>query len=108
MGIAKWNTRYSIVDMRRISIKLPPELRAKVAAEGRRRNVSPSTIVRESLERTLTRPTSPGEASCVDLAGSLVGGFRSGRRDLSTNKKLVADTIISNARRAANVSRLSH
>jgi hypothetical protein len=107
MGIAKWNTRYSIVGMMRISIKLPPELRAKVAAEARR-NVSQSTIVRESLERTLTRPTSPGEASCVDLAGSLVGGFRSGRRDLSTNKKLVADTIISKARRAANVSRHSH
>jgi hypothetical protein len=82
-----------------ISVKLSPALRAKVAAEAQRRNVSQSTIVRESLERTLTGPTSRGEASCVDLAGSLVGGFRSGRRDLSTDKKLLADTIASNAGR---------
>jgi hypothetical protein len=29
----------------------------------------------------------------------LVGAFQSGRRDLSTNKKLLADAIASNARR---------
>jgi hypothetical protein len=89
----------TIVDMELISVKLPPALRAKVAAEARRRNVSQSTIVRESLERVLTGPTSRGEASCVDLAGSLVGSLRSGRRDLSTNKKMLADAMVSNARR---------
>ena len=85
--------------MELISVKLPPALRAKVAAEARRRNVSQSTIVRESLERVLTAPTGRGEASCVDLAGRLVGSVRSGRRDLSTNKKLLADAITSDARR---------
>jgi hypothetical protein len=82
-----------------ISVKLPPALWAKVAAEAQRRNVSQSTIVRESLERALTGPSSRGKASCADLAGNLVGGFRSGRRDLSTNKKLLADAIASNGRR---------
>jgi hypothetical protein len=86
MGIAKCTNGITIVDMELISVKLPPALRAKVAAEAQRRNVSQSTIVRESLERVLTGPTSRGEASCLDLAGSLVGSVRSGRRDLSTNK----------------------
>ena len=85
--------------MELISVKLPPALRAKVAAEARRRNVSQSSIVRESLELVLGRPTSRGEANCMDLAGSLVGSVRTGRRDLSTNKKLLADAMVSNARR---------
>ena len=98
-SIAKCNKWYYHRDMELISVKLPPALRAKVAAEAQRRNVSQSTIVRESLERVLTGSASRGEASCADLAGSLVGTFRSGRRDLSTNKKLLADAMVSNARR---------
>lgn len=85
--------------MELISVKLPPALRAKIAAEAQRRNVSQSTIVRESLERALARPASRSEASCADLAGNLVGSVRSGRGDLSTNKKLLADAIASNGRR---------
>jgi hypothetical protein len=85
--------------MELISVKLPMALRAKISAEARRRNVSQSTIVRESLERALAGSASRGEASCADLAGDLVGTFRSGRRDLSTNKKLLADAIVSSARR---------
>ncbi len=85
--------------MELISVKLPPALRAKIAAEAQRRNVSQSTIVRESLERALAGSASRGVASCADLAGSLVGSFRSGRSDLSTNKKLLADAIASNGRR---------
>jgi len=99
ISIAKGNKWYYHRDMELISVKLPPALRAKVAAEAERRNVSQSTIVRESLERALTGPASRGEASCADLAGSLVGAFRSGRRDLSTNKKLLADAMVTNARR---------
>jgi len=55
-----------------------------------------SNVVRKS-RRALTR--SRNEASCVNFAGDLVGSFRSGRRDLSTNKKLLADAIASNLRR---------
>jgi hypothetical protein len=98
MDIANCNKWYNHPEMEFISVKLPPSLRAKVAAEAQRRNVSQSTIVRESLERVLTDPTSRGEASCLDLAGSLVGSLRSGGRDLSTNKKLLAAAIVSNAR----------
>jgi hypothetical protein len=89
----------TIVDMELISVKLPPALRAKIAAEARRRNVSQSTIVRESLEQAFKASVGRSEASCLDLAGSLVGTFRSGRHDLSTDKKLLADAIVSDARR---------
>jgi Arc/MetJ-type ribon-helix-helix transcriptional regulator len=80
--------------MELISVKLPDALRAKIAREARRRNVSQSTIVRESLERALTEiKNGHSEASCADLAGSLVGSVHSGRPDLSTNKRLLADAI---------------
>ena len=83
-----------------ISVKLPEALRAKVAREARRRNVSQSTIVRESLERALA-DTKNGhrEVSCADLAGALVGSVHSGRTDLSTNKRLLADLIVAKSRR---------
>jgi len=98
-GIAKCSNSYYARGMELISVKLPPALRAKVAAEARRRNVSQSTIVRESLEQVLTGPASRGQASCADVAGNLIGVLRSGRRDLSRNKKLLADAIASDARR---------
>jgi predicted transcriptional regulator len=83
-----------------ISIKLPEELRAKVAREARRRNVSQSTIVRESLERALAaKNNGRDELSCADLAGALVGSIHSRRRDLSTNKRLLADAITARSRR---------
>jgi len=99
VGIANCNEWYYHDDMELISVKLTSALRAKIAAEAQRRNVSQSTIVRESLERALTGSTSRGETSCADVAGDLVGSFRSGRGDLSTNKKLLADAIASNGRR---------
>jgi Arc/MetJ-type ribon-helix-helix transcriptional regulator len=89
----------TITAMELISVKLPSALRAKIAQEAQRRNVSQSTIVRESLELALARTGARREVSCADLAGDLVGSVRSGRRDLSTNKKLLVDTIEGNARR---------
>ena len=99
VGIAQGYKGYYHYYMELISLKLTPELRAKVAAEARRRNVSQSTIIRESLERTLATSTARADLSCADLAGKLAGSFRSGRRDLSTNKELLTDAIIRNAHR---------
>jgi hypothetical protein len=93
MGIANSNKRHYHRDMELISVKLPSALWAKILAEARRRNVSQSRIVRESLERALTAPASCGKVTCADLAGSLVGSVRSGSRDLSTNKKRLADSV---------------
>jgi hypothetical protein len=98
-GIALICRSYYHYGVELMSLKLPSGLRAKVAAEARRRNVSQSTIIRESLERSLATSTARAEVSCADLAGNLAGSFRSGRRDLSANKELLTDAIIKNARR---------
>ena len=55
-----------------------------------------SNVVRKS-RGALSRSRS--ETSCDDLAGDLVGSFHSGRGDLTTNKELIANAIVSNARR---------
>ena len=82
--------------MELISVKLPAALRAKVAAEARPRNVPQSTIVRESLERTLAGPSSRAQTSCADLAGNLVG-FSGARRSLD-QQNLLAYAIASDGR----------
>ncbi len=81
-----------------MSVKIPQELRAKVVQEAQRRNVSLSTIVRESLELVLVTPAKGSQVNCAALAGNLVGSVRSGRGDLSTNKKLLEAAVVDNAR----------
>ena len=77
-----------------LSFKLPPVLRRRLAEEARRRRVSQSTILRESLEAALMeQPRARGELSCVDLAGDLIGSMR-GPRDASTNKRYLEEAIV--------------
>jgi hypothetical protein len=83
-----------------LSFKLPPVLRRRLAEEARRRGVTQSTLVRESLEAALfDQPRARGELSCADLAGDLIGSFR-GPGDLSTNKRYLDEAISADAKRA--------
>jgi hypothetical protein len=92
--------------MHPLSVKLPSSLRKLLAEEARRRNVSQSTILRESLQQTLLASASPNrDLSCADLAGDLVGSLRGRRRDLATNKKLLEEAILSDARRGRQRNR---
>jgi hypothetical protein len=85
-----------------LSVKLPRLLRAKLAEEARRRNVSQSAIVRESIEQALaTASSEPRPLSCADIAGDLAGCFRSGRHDLATNKALLDSAMLESRPRAA-------
>jgi len=91
--------RYYHADMDLISFKLPPVLRRRLAAEARRRRVSQSTIIRETLASALLdEPRSRGELTCADLAGELVGSV-SGPPDLSTNKRYLEEAIVADAGR---------
>jgi len=82
--------------MNTISVKLPAALRQRLASEARRRNVTQSAIVRESLEQLLLADTAErGELTCADLAGDLVGSVR-GARDLSTNKRYLEEAAAEN------------
>jgi hypothetical protein len=80
--------------MQGISIKLPVALGNALAAEARRRNVTQSAIVRESLERSLLgRPQGGRQLTCADLVRDLAGSAKSGRRDLATNKTLLEAAV---------------
>ena len=77
-----------------VSFKLPPGLRRRLAEEARRRRVSQAAVIRESLEAALERPAARGELTCADLAGDLIGSYRAGPRDASTNKRYLEEAIV--------------
>ena len=80
--------------MNTISVKLPAALRQRLAAEAKRRSVTQSTIVRESLEQVLLADAAGrGELTCADLAGELIGSVQ-GPRDLSTNKQYLQEAVL--------------
>jgi predicted transcriptional regulator len=86
--------------MENISVKLPQLLHAKVSEEARLRSVSKSTIIREALERSLDqRGRKTKDINCAALAAGIIGAVRSGRRDLATNKSLLAQVILDDAKR---------
>jgi hypothetical protein len=72
--------------METISLKLGGELKARLEAEAKRRQISKSKVIRDCLTRVLLRSKSGNGVSCYDLAKHLAGSVH-GPRDLSTNKK---------------------
>lgn len=88
--------------MEGISIKLPAALRRKLAAEAKRRNMTQSAIVRESIEYVLKESAGRRRPqSCIELVRDLVGSVRSGRSDLATNRALLESAMLDSDRRAS-------
>jgi predicted DNA-binding protein len=87
--------------MEGISIKLPADLRRRLAAEARRRKMTQSAIVRESLEHVLGSPRGRKSPSSAELVRDLVGSIRSGQSDLATNKAHLERAMLESDRRAA-------
>jgi predicted transcriptional regulator len=52
--------------MRTVSLKLPDDLLAHLTAEARKRRVTKSWLVRESLEKALHPQPAPDAVSCYD------------------------------------------
>lgn len=73
--------------MRTISLKLPEELLNHLEREARARRTTKSSLVRESLEKALRAPSTPGELSCYDLASDLAGAVKGLPKDLAHNPK---------------------
>ena len=87
--------------MEGLSIKIPADLRRRLAAEAARRNVTQSAVVRELIEQALASvPEGQAPESCASLAGELLGSVRSGRSDLATNQTLIEEAIVQGERRA--------
>ncbi len=83
--------------MSNFSLKLPDDMYAALAAEARRRNITRSALVREIIDRALTYEAGLAPPNCAQLAGDLVGAFRSGRRDLATDDRLLEEAMIRDA-----------
>jgi plasmid stability protein len=71
--------------MKNISLKLPDDLAAQLAARARKLRRSKSAVVRDLLEQGLSGDHGKRRVSCLDLAGDLVGCLQ-GPGDLSYNK----------------------
>jgi predicted transcriptional regulator len=73
--------------MRSISVKLPDEIFAQLGREAKKRRVTKSRIVRESLEKDLHQQSPAGALSCYDLARGLAGTVKGLPKDLPDNPK---------------------
>lgn len=71
--------------MSTLTIELPDDIAARLAAASERKRVPPSQIVQEALERALPTPAVRGE-SLAEKMKDLIGCF-DGPADLSTNPK---------------------
>jgi metal-responsive CopG/Arc/MetJ family transcriptional regulator len=68
-----------------VSLKMPEELAARLAAAARRRGMTRSALVRDALESYLRR-VGTANGSAADLARGLVG-LLEGPRELSEQSK---------------------
>ena len=84
--------------MSTFSFMLPDDMYGALAAEAKRRNITKSALVREMIDRAIKHNAAAAPPSCAQLAGDLVGAFRSGRRGLGTDDKLLEEAMITDAR----------
>lgn len=77
--------------MNTISLKLPDKLLELLEKESRARRTTKSSLVRESLEKTLAARPAGGQTTCFDLARDLAGSVKGLPRDLATHPKHMED-----------------
>ena len=84
--------------MTTVSLKLPGPLLRDVEVEARRRGLSKSALIRDSLESTLRRKRAKKRVTCLDLIGDLAGS-QPGSPDASTNPCYLEETLLADYRR---------
>ena len=77
--------------MQTISLKLPDDLLAQLESEAKARRVTKSSVVRESLEKALSKQSRASAVSCHDLARDLAGSVKGLPKDIATNPKYMED-----------------
>ena len=58
-----------------------------------------AALVRDILGDAVDQDPDGQPPSCAELAGDLVGAFRSGRKDLATNQELLREATLADAAR---------
>jgi len=87
LAIALHTRRTTLLVMQTISLKLPDEMLAQLEAEAKARGMTRSSLVRESLEKALSKESSGGAVSCYDRARDLAGAIKGLPEDLAGNPK---------------------
>lgn len=78
--------------MSTLTIKLPSELNAEVAAQAARQHVSKSELVRQALQSFFQQQSDvPPPAGLLSKLDDLVGCFSGGPADLSSNPDHLTD-----------------
>lgn len=77
--------------MQTVSLRLPANLLAELEAEAKSRRVSKSSLVRESLEKALSKRAAAHLATCYDLSRDLVGSVTGLPKDIAENPKYMND-----------------
>jgi predicted transcriptional regulator len=72
--------------MATLTVKLPPNLAARLETLVRRRKLKKSALVREAIERLVSEDSRPTQGSFLELAADLAGIYE-GPKDLSSNPK---------------------
>jgi len=83
-GIVKSPNWYYRSRMKTISLKIDSHLYARLEKESKKSGRSKSAITREALRESFQQKARP---NCHDLMQDVCGSFRSGVKDLATNKK---------------------
>lgn len=92
-------SRYYILAMTTVSLKMPEALLREIEQEASTRGVPKSVVIRDSLERTLRQGRrGKKKVSCLDLVRDLVGRFE-GRPDASTNPRYLEEAILADHHR---------
>lgn len=73
--------------MTTVSFKLPEHLIKLIDKERRRRGVTKSALLRESVERMVSPAKEKKDMSCYDLTKRLIGSIKGAPNDLATNPK---------------------
>jgi len=84
-GIARHNHAYYHISMQTISLKLPDALLAQLDHEAKARKITKSQLVREGIEKALSKESSTGRVSCYDLARDLAGSVKGLPEDIAVN-----------------------
>ncbi len=72
--------------MNTLTIKIPPQLEARIIEASAQEHLSKSELVRQALDSYLRqRSSATAFVSALDQAGDLVGCFSGGPTDLSSN-----------------------
>ncbi|MCY3891758.1 MAG: ribbon-helix-helix protein, CopG family [Acidimicrobiaceae bacterium] len=86
--------------MSMLTVRVTPEIKARLGAEARRLHTTRSELVRRLIEDGLDAAEgASADITCADLMGDLIGCVDSGIPDSATNSKYIEEVIVADYER---------